>query len=94
MFWLIYVAVVAVVLYVAVYVVDQHQRIQVSRDQLSDLNNTISIQKIKLNELKGVADAAEKEDYDSFADYIERIAREQMDYVKSGEVVYINIAGN
>ena len=37
---------------------------------------------------------AEKEDYDSVADYIERVAREEMDYVKSGEVVYINIAGN
>lgn len=93
-FWLIYVAAVAVVLYIAVYVVDQHQKIQVSKDQLSELNNSISLQKIRLNELKSVADAAEKNDYDSFAGYIERIAREQMDYVKSGEVVYINIAGD
>ncbi|MBQ9460814.1 MAG: septum formation initiator family protein [Clostridia bacterium] len=93
-FWIIYVAIVAVVLYIAVYVVEQHQKIQISKDQLSELNNSISLQKIKLNELKNVADAAEKNDYDSFADYIERIAREQMDYVKSGEVVYINIAGD
>ena len=93
-FWIIYVAIVAVVLYIAVYVVEQRQKIQVSKEQLSALNNSISLQKIKLNELKNVADAAEKNDYDSFADYIERIAREQLDYVKSGEVVYINIAGD
>ena len=92
--WVIYVALIAAVLYVAVLIVDQNQKIQVSKNQLSELNNSISLQKIKLNELKSVADAVEKDEYDSFAGYIERIAREQMDYVKSGEVEYINIAGD
>ena len=92
--WILYIAVVALVIYVAITIVEQNVKIQNAKETLSHLDNKISIQKIELSELKSVADSAEKEDYDSVADYIERVAREEMDYVKSGEVVYINIAGN
>ncbi len=92
--WVLYVAVVAFVLYIAVTIVDQNVKIRNAKEKLSELDNKISIQDIKLDELKNVADAAEKDDFDSFSDYIEKIAREEMDYVKSGEVVYINIAGD
>ncbi|MEE3404175.1 MAG: septum formation initiator family protein [Acutalibacteraceae bacterium] len=92
--WILYIAVVALVIYVAVTIVEQNVKIQNAKETLSHLDNKISIQKIELSELKSVADSAEKKDYDSVADYIEKIAREEMDYVKSGEVVYINIAGN
>ncbi len=30
----------------------------------------------------------------AYSDYIEKIARENLDYVKNGEIVYINIAGH
>ena len=91
--WILYIAVVALVIYIAVVIVDQNVKIQSAREELSELDKNISLQEIKLAELKDVADYAEKDDYDAFAAYIERKARE-LDYVKSGEVVYINIAGN
>ncbi len=47
-----------------------------------------------MEELKHFADAAENNDLDLLSDYIEKIARENLDYVKSGEVEFINIAGN
>lgn len=92
--WILYIAIVALVIYVAITIVEQNVKIQNAKETLSLLDNKISIQKIELSELKSVADSAEKKDYDSVADYIEKVAREEMDYVKSGEVVYINIAGN
>ncbi len=92
--WVLYIAVVALIIYVAITIVEQNVKIQNAKETLSLLDNKISIQKIELSELKSVADSAEKKDYDSVADYIEKVAREEMDYVKSGEVVYINIAGN
>ncbi len=92
--WLLYIAVVAFVIYIAVTIVDQNVRIKNAKQELADLDDTISLQSIKIEELKGVADAVEKNDLDSYADYIERIAREDLGYVKNGEVVYINIAGD
>ncbi len=92
--WILCIAVVAFIIYVAVTIVDQNVKIRKAKEELSDLDNRIKIQNIKLDEMKSVADAAEKNDLDSFSDYIEKIARENLDYVKSGEVVFINIAGN
>ena len=92
--WILYIAIVAFVIYIAVVIVDQNVKIKKGREELSKLDNEITLQTIKLDELKTAADAAEQEDFDSVSDYIERIARENLDYVKSGEVVFINIAGN
>ena len=88
-----YTAVVALVLYIAVTIVDQNVKIREARQELSELNQQINLKIIELDEKKKVADAAEKNDFDSFSEYIERIAR-QRDYVKPGEKVYINIAGD
>ncbi len=92
--WVLYIAVVAFVLYIAVTIVDQNVKIRSAQDELAELDDKISLQKIKIEELKTVAEAVEKNDLDSYSDYIERIAREELGYVKSGEVVYINIAGD
>ena len=92
--WILYIAVVAFVLYIAVTIVDQNVKIRNAKDELAELDDKISLQKIKIDELKTVADAVEKNDLDSYSDYIEKIAREDLGYVKSGEVVYINIAGD
>ena len=59
---IIYIFVVALVMYVAILIVDQNVKIRNARETLSELKTKISIQ--------------------------------NMDYVNSGEVVYINIAGN
>lgn len=92
--WVLYISLVALVIYIAVTIVDQNMRIIKAREELNSLDNEITLQHIKLDELKEVADAAEKNDLDSISEYIEKIAREILDYVKSDEVVFVNIAGN
>lgn len=92
--WILYIAVIAFSLYIVITIVNQQIQINNAKAELEELNNKISIQEIKNEELKQVADAVDNDDLDSFADYIEKIAREELDYVKSGEVVYINIAGD
>ena len=91
--WILYISVVALVIYIAVIIVDQNVKIQSAREELSELDKSISLREIKLAELKDVANYAQEDNYDAFAAYIERKARE-LDYVKSGEIVYINIAGD
>ncbi len=91
--WILYIAVVALVIYIAVIIVDQNVKIQNAKEELSELDKSISLREIKLAELKDVANYAQEDNYDAFAAYIERKARE-LDYVKSGEIVYINIAGD
>lgn len=92
--WILYIAVVAFSLYIVVTIVNQQIQISNAKTELEELNNKISIQKIKNDELKQVADAVDSDDLDSFSDYIEKVAREDLDYVKNGEVVFINIAGD
>lgn len=92
--WILYIAVIAFSLYIVVTIVDQQIQISNAKAELEELNNTISIQKIKNEELKQVADAVDSDDLDLFADYIEKVARVEFDYVKPGESVYVNIAGD
>lgn len=92
--WILYIAVVAFVLYIAVLIVDQNVKIQNKRETLSEKNNTRVLKEIENQELKQVAVAADEKDLDSVSDYIERIAREELDYVKNGERVFVNIAGD
>ena len=92
--WILCIAVIALVIYVAVRIVDQNVRIQKAKEELSELDNYKTLQDIRMEELKHFADAAENNDLDLLSDYIEKIARENLDYVKSGEVEFINISGN
>ena len=63
--WILYIAVVALVLYIAVTIVDQNVKIREARQELSELNQQINLKIIELDEKKKVADAAEKNDFDS-----------------------------
>ena len=57
---------------------------------LDELNKQISITEIEIDELKDIKNykGAERDDY------IENIAREDLNYLKNGERVFINISGN
>lgn len=92
-YWIIYVTVVAIVLFFAVKIVRQKVKILSLSEELSEKKDTISLQQIKLAEQKKDADAADKDDLDSLKDNIEKKARE-LDYVRPGEIVFINIAGD
>lgn len=76
--------------YAVITLVNQQIEISEKREQLSALNEEIVIQEVKNDELKQVY---ELEDAENDA-YIERVAREEFDYSKQGERVFINIAGD
>ena len=54
------------------------------------MNKQISITEIEIDELKDIKNykGAERDDY------IENIAREDLNYLKNGERVFINVSGN
>lgn len=83
----------AVIILFAFYVVFTlvHQQVEIAdkKAQLEELNNQILIQEVKNDEMKQVN---EYDDSENDA-YIERVAREEFDYSKKGERVFINVAG-
>lgn len=91
--WILWIAAMALVIYVIVTIADQNIRINNARAELAGLNEKISLQEIKIDELKEVADAVENDNFDKFNDYIEKKARLN-GFVKEDEVVYITIAGD
>ncbi len=67
------------------------QQVQIAekRRQLEDLQQEIRLQEIKNEDLEqALGDGSDQ------GDYVERIARESLDYAKPNERVFVNIAGN
>lgn len=91
--WVLWIAFVALVIYIVTMIVQQNIKIHNAREQLEQLNEQISIQNIKIEELKEVAAAVEDNNLKQFEDYIEKRARSEFGLGKSDETVYINIAG-
>ena len=58
--------------------------------ELADLQEQVETQKIKNEDMKHALNADEEET----KEYIERVAREDLDYAKPGERVFVNIAGD
>ena len=75
--------------YVVITLVHQQVEIAEKKAQLDALNDEIIIQEVKNDEMKQVN---EYDDSENDA-YIERVAREEFDYSKQGERVFINVAG-
>ncbi len=75
--------------YAVFTLVNQQVEISEKKQQLEQLQNDIVVQEVKNDEIKQVY---ELEDDENNA-YIERVAREEFDYSKQGERVFINIAG-
>lgn len=75
--------------YAVVTLVNQQIEITEKREQLEELQDQIVIQEVKNDEIQNVYEL----DDDENDAYIERVAREEFDYSKQGERVFINIAG-
>ena len=75
--------------YVVFTLVNQQVEIAEKKAQLEELNEEIVIQEVKNDEMKQVN---ELDDSENDA-YIERVAREEFDYSKQGERVFVNVAG-
>ena len=88
--FLLRIAILAFAVYVTVSLVNQQVQIAEKPRQLEELNQVIQEQQIKNEDLKHSLG----EDGAANGDYIERVAREGLDYAKPGERVFVNIAGN
>ncbi len=88
--FLLRVAIFAFAAYTLIILVNQQIQIQEKRNQLSEAKQQIQIQEIKNEDLKQALSAGGNNN----SDYIEKEAREGLNYAKPGERVFINIAGN
>ena len=76
-------------LYAVVTLVNQQLKIAEKKEELSQIQNESFLQEVKNDELNEIYNL-DGEENDA---YIERVAREEFDYSKQGERVFINIAG-
>lgn len=88
--FLLKVAVLAFSIYMVAALVNQQIQISEKTRQLSQMQQQLEEQDIRNEELRrSLSDSTEENE-----DYIERYAREELDYAKPSERVFVNIAGN
>ncbi len=87
---LLRIAIFAFAAYIVVALVNQQVQISEKRQQLTDLQQQLKVQEIKNDDIKH----ALKSGTNASSDYIERVAREELDFAKPGERVFVNISGN
>lgn len=89
-----YIVLCVVVLFFAVYsvvtLVNLYSRIGDKKSELDAINDKIAIQEIKNEEMDELYNSSDEE----FSKYIEQIAREDLDYIKQGERVFVNVSGD
>lgn len=89
-----YVVLCVVVLVFAIYsvvtLIDLYSQIGEKKNQLEELNHEIEIQEYKNNEMNEIYNSSDEE----FSQYVEEKAREELDYIKEGERVFVNISGD
>ncbi|MCY1713171.1 FtsB family cell division protein [Caproiciproducens galactitolivorans] len=83
-------AVFAFALYAAVSLVNQQILISQKRQELDTIKQKIVVQEIKNEDMKHALQTGTNGN----SDYIERVARESLNFAKPGERVFVNIAGN
>ena len=82
-------AIFAFAVYAVIALVNQQIQISEKREQLSAIKQEIQIQEIKNDDIKNALSSGEGTN----SEYIERAAREDLNFAKPGERVFINIAG-
>ena len=83
-------ALVVFAVYAVVTLLNQHIEILEKHHNLSDLETDIMVQEIKIEEIQNVKNYSDEEN----AEYMEQIARSELDYVKNGERVFVNVTGS
>ncbi len=81
-------AIVALFVYFLVVFVDQRRTIAQKNAQYDALTGELTQQQIANEELKSLTES------ENLATYVERIAREMLNYVFPGEKIFVNIVGN
>jgi cell division protein FtsB len=83
-------AVFSFAVYIIFALVDQQIQITQKRQELATVNQKIATQQIKNEDIKHALNNGVNEN----KDYIERVARENLNLAKPGERVFVNVAGN
>lgn len=89
-FILLYVALAAFVVYAAFTIINQSIEISDKKAELSSINKQLEIVEIKSDYLKEIKNYKGKD----LSEYMENIAREDLDYIKNGERVFVNVSGD
>ena len=91
---LLKIAIAAFSLYMVAALVNQQIQINAKTSQLNEIQRQLEEQNVKNEELERVLsdEGSAGDGYDDA--YIERYAREELDFAKPGERVFVNVAGN
>lgn len=84
------VAVSVFAVYVVAVFISQQIQISGKKEELASMTQELQVQNMKNNEIKKSLDA----NINDNSEYIERLARTGLDFVKLGERVFVNVAGN
>ncbi|MDD5952929.1 MAG: septum formation initiator family protein [Oscillospiraceae bacterium] len=84
------IAIVAFLLYAVITFITQQVQIGQKESELTQLQQSLSVQNLKNAELKEALDAG----LTKSNEYIERMARKNLDYSKPGERIFVNISGD
>ena len=87
---LITIAAVAFAVYAVISLASIHAQINERRRELEEIRDEITVQEIKNEEMNKTYSLSDQER----SDYLEQIARDELDYVKEGERVFVNVAGD
>ena len=82
-------ALLSFVFYVIALMISQQMMVQDKKNKLDDLNQKLTIQKMKNEEIKKSLDSESENDLQS----IEKAARDDLQLAKQGERIFINAAG-
>ena len=89
-FVLIALAAVAFLIYSMVSIIGIRSQIRERRAELDDLNEQIKVQEIKNADIQKLYDSTGSD----FSALAEQIARDDLDYIKEGERVFVNVSGD
>lgn len=89
-FILLYIAIFGFAVYSTITLVNQYIQIDQKKQELQNLEDKIVVQEIKNDDITNVYNYTDEE----FKEYIEKIARDDRDYIKKGERIFINVSGD
>lgn len=89
-FIVIAIAAVAFLIYSMVSIIGIQSQIRERKAELDDLKDQITVQEIKNEEMQKLYDSTGSD----FSALAEQIARDDLDYIKEGERVFVNVAGD
>lgn len=87
--WILRIALFAFAMYIIVSIVNQQIQIGHKKQELSVIQQQLTVQNLKNEELKSVIENGST-DSDEF---IDRKAREELNYAKPNERIFVNISG-